>query len=452
MNHKRPSILTVILILLVVLAILAGGYLILRALPLQKTAVSALTASGTIETVEVTVAPEIGGKVADVLVEEGASIKKGDVLFRLDDTLLQAQSAVAVANLNAAQAAVTTANAALATAQAQYALAVNAAQTEAAASRTSSWIEDNPAGYTLPGWFFGKTEAIASTQSEVDSARSALAAAQTKLDGLENDSSAASYLAVEKRLNEARTAFILADAVLTRAKDARDNTDLELAAQKRYDSAKTDLDNAQSDYDDLADHDVAKNILTARAELAVAQERYDTAQDRLLALQIGDQSPKLAVAQAALNQAKASADQAALAVTQAQANLALLNAQLDKLTVKAPSDGVILTRSIEPGEVLPVGASAFTLGRLDNLTITVYIPEDRYGEVKLNQTASVAVDPFPGETFNATVIHIAGQAEYTPRNVQTVSGRKSTVFAIKLQVEDPNNKLKPGMPADVVFK
>jgi multidrug efflux pump subunit AcrA (membrane-fusion protein) len=92
-----------------------------------------------------------------------------------------------------------------------------------------------------------------------------------------------------------------------------------------------------------------------------------------------------------------------------------------------------------------------TLGRLDNLTITVYVPEDRYGELSLGQSATMTVDSFPGETFTATVSHIAEQAEFTPRNVQTMEGRTSTVFAIKLQVQDPGGKLKPGMPADVTF-
>jgi HlyD family secretion protein len=450
MNHKRPSILSIFLLVLVLLAILVGGYFGLRAF--RNTGVAALTASGTIETVEVTISPEIGGKVTAVLVDEGASVKSGDELFRLDDTLLQAQAAVATANLNSARASVTTANTALATAQTQYDLAVNAAQAESAATRTSSWTDDNPAGYTLPGWFFSQTEAIAAAQSEVDAAKSARDAAQNKLDGLQNDSGAADFLEVEKRLNESRAALVVADAVLTRAKAANDNADLQLAAQKRYDSVKTDVDNAQSDYDDLADHDVAKTILTARAELAATRERYDTARDRLMALQTGDQSLKLAAAQAALNQARATADQVTQAVSQAQANLDLLNAQIAKLTIRAPSDGVILTRSIQPGEVIPTGAAAFSLGSLDNLTITVFIPEDRYGDIKLDQTASVTVDPFPGEIFTATVIHIADQAEFTPRNVQTVSGRKSTVFAIKLQVRDPNGKLKPGMPADVNFQ
>jgi HlyD family secretion protein len=49
------------------------------------------------------------------------------------------------------------------------------------------------------------------------------------------------------------------------------------------------------------------------------------------------------------------------------------------------------------------------------------------------------------------VSNISDQAEFTPRNVQTVEGRSSTVYAIKLNVSDPQGKLKPGMPADVVF-
>jgi HlyD family secretion protein len=89
---------------------------------------------------------------------------------------------------------------------------------------------------------------------------------------------------------------------------------------------------------------------------------------------------------------------------------------------------------------------------LNNITITVYVPEDRYGQIKLGQQASVAVDSFPGETFPAEVIHIADQAEFTPRNVQTVEGRSATVYAIKLKVSNSEGKLKIGMPADVEFK
>jgi multidrug resistance efflux pump len=114
-------------------------------------------------------------------------------------------------------------------------------------------------------------------------------------------------------------------------------------------------------------------------------------------------------------------------------------------------DGVVLTRSIQPGEVIQVGMTAMTIAKLDKLKVTVYISEDRYGEVKLGDIASLSVDSFPGEAFSASVTRIADQAEYTPRNVQTKEERQTTVYAIELSVENPDGKLKPGMPVDVTF-
>ena len=159
----------------------------------------------------------------------------------------------------------------------------------------------------------------------------------------------------------------------------------------------------------------------------------------------------MAAALAVLHQAQAAANQAPLAIAQAEASLALIDTQIAKLTVSAPTDGVILSRSIQPGEIAAPGAPAMTLGELGDLTITVYVPENLYGELSLGQSATLSVDSFPGETFPANVTNIAEQAEFTPRNVQTVAGRSSTVFAIQLQVQDPTGKLKPGMPADVLF-
>ncbi len=126
--------------------------------------------------------------------------------------------------------------------------------------------------------------------------------------------------------------------------------------------------------------------------------------------------------------------------------------QIDLLVVKSTGSGVVMTRSVEPGEVVQPGLAAMTIGQLDNLTITVYIPEDKYGQINLGDTATLAADSFPGEIFQATVTRIADRAEYTPRNVQTKEDRQTTVFAIELSVSDPDGKLKPGMPTDVVFK
>jgi multidrug resistance efflux pump len=445
MKQKRPPILVIIII---VLAVLVGGYFVVRALLNQGAAV--LTASGTIEAIEVTISPEIGGKVVEVPVDEGAQVKGGDMLFRLDDTVLQGQRAVAAASMALAQASASTGDAALVTAQDNYQVTLDAVRLASASIRTSDWWAANPDGYTLPGGYFNHASMIAAAQAEVDAAASARDSAQNNLDSLLNDPANSVFVAAETRLNTARAAYLVALDVLTRA-NASSNFDLRAVAQSASDSAQTELDNAQAAYDGLKYSDTAGKISTARADLSVLQERSDSAQDHLVALQTGENSPQVAVAQAVFNQAQAAADQAHSAITQAKASLALIDIQIAKLTITAPSNGVILARSIQTGEIAAPNFPAMTLGRLDNLTITVYVPENLYGELSLGQSASVTVDSFPGETFTATVINIAEQAEFTPRNVQTVEGRSSTVFAIKLQVQDAAGKLKPGMPADVKF-
>ena len=115
-------------------------------------------------------------------------------------------------------------------------------------------------------------------------------------------------------------------------------------------------------------------------------------------------------------------------------------------------DGVVLTRNLEVGETAAPGGVVMKIGHLQEVELVVYIPETEYGKVHLGDTVSITVDSFTGETFTGSVIHISDQAEFTPRNVQTVEGRRATVYAVKLSVPNPDLKLKPGMPADVTFE
>ena len=119
--------------------------------------------------------------------------------------------------------------------------------------------------------------------------------------------------------------------------------------------------------------------------------------------------------------------------------------------IRAPLSGVVLERLFEPGEIATPGSTLLVLGDLFTLNLTVYVPEDRYGQIILDHTYPVTVDSFPGRTFEGVVTHIADQAEFTPRNVQTAEGRKTTVIAVRLSIANPDLKLKPGMPADVNF-
>ena len=434
MQNKLPPLPVRILVAVIVIGALA--YFGFQSL--NDDTAGALTASGSIEATIVNVAPEMAGKVADVFADEGQSVMKGQPLLDLDPSLLAAQRAVAAA-------AVDSANAALATAQTKYDQTLEAALAAQAAQRSKDWQASVPTEFDQPNWYIEQDEQIAAAQVELDAAQAAIDEAVTKLDKVIVRLDVTDYINAEKRLAEARAAFVIAEQVKDQASNASDNSGLLDAAQDYYDDALIELDDAETEYNDLLDSEAVTDVEYARGQVLVTQQRYDAAYARLLSLQTGAESPTVIASANALEQAKSS-------LAQAEASLSLLDAQIAKLTVNAPMDGVILTRNVEPGEFVQPGAAALTVGDVSNLTITVYVPENRYGEVSLGQAVDVTVDSFPGVTFSATVIQIAQKAEFTPRNVQTVEGRSATMFAIKLSVQDPEAKLKPGMPADVVFK
>ncbi len=439
---------TTLAVLFVVLVGGAVAYLAYLARPRPR---PPLAASGTIEAEMLAVASELGGRVARVAVAEGDTVRFGQVLFVLDDTLLQAQYEQAQAAVEAARAQQALAEAQLRVAQTQYEWTRQQAHQAAAEVRWQAWHADAPDPFQLPLWYFTRAEEQAAAESEVQAAQQALQEAQDNLAHLQETLVAADLRAAESALAQARAEFLAAQAVLEQARQQNDPT-LEEQAQKRYDAAQNALEAAQAEYERILTQQQAQDLLEARAQVAVAQARYDTARDRWYALLWGDDSPQVRLAAAQLEQAKATLAQAQAAVAQAEANRRALEVQMDKLTVRAATDGVVTAINLREGEVIRPGVAVLTLGQLDRLTITVYIPEDRVGELRLGQRATLTVDAFPGETFYATVTRIADRAEYTPRNVQTVEGRKTMVFAVELSIDDPTGRLKPGMPADVRFE
>jgi multidrug resistance efflux pump len=442
-----------------------------------------LRASGTIEAVEVNVSPETAGKVKEALVDEGQPVKAGDPVLRLDESLLTAQRGVAQSGVDSAHNALLTAQGAYNLAQAQYDAAVTAARAQQGAARLTDWLSRAPGQFNQPLWYFSQDEQITAAQVEVGASQQALEKAQADLDQVVKSLNNADFVTAETRLADTRISYLVAKSVhdhaqatggkvspddislpelpalapsykirIRIAKGLSSNSgDVIASAQDSLDAAQTELQDAQQAYDALLNTDAADRVLKARAAVSVARERHEVALDNLSRLQTGEYSSQVKIASLSLEQAKNGLQQAQSAVNQAEANLALLDIQLEKLTVYAPIDGVILTRNVEPGEFVQPGAAAITMADLKELTITVYVPEDRYGEISLGQEATVTVDSFPNEIFTAKITFIADQAEFTPRNVQTVQGRSATVYAVKLKVSDPEGKLKLGMPADVVF-
>jgi len=480
MNHKRPPLPAIIVIgLLVIVSIY---FVVTQAFAEDD---DALTASGTIEATIVNVSPEMAGKVKEVLVEEGRPVRMGDPVLILDDSLLAAQRAVAVSQLDSARAGVQAAQSALTGAQSQYQITLEAELAQGKSTRLEDWFAD-PDLFDQPGWYYTREEQIQAMQAQVEIAQTEVQSAEAKLASISQSLEQAEFLKAEERLLNARLAYLVAQDVNYHAQNsATEDTPkgrynrthcgtnagyfvenarltnqiykctgdehLGQAGSNLYNSARDELEHAQKDYNVLLGTEAADAVLQARADVSVAQERYYAGLDFLRDLRTGDQSTGVTAAQSMVDQAQTAVEQAQKAVAQAQANLDLIDTQLEKITITAPMDGMILTRNIEAGEFVQPGTVAFAMADLNNITITVYVPEDRL-QISLGQAAQITVDSYPGETFTGEIIHIADQAEFTPRNIQTVEGRSSTVYAIKLKVTDSEGKLKIGMPADVVFK
>lgn len=438
-----------------------------------------IQASGVIEAEQIALASELSGRIAEIFVKEGDKVSAGDLVLTLEDDLLLTQKAQVQAQYDAAQAQLEGAKAAenaaraflntaeinLDAAKIQYQQVLSQVQFQEGSDRVDGWNESTPSQIDLPAWYFQQSEQISAAEEEVSSAWDFYQSELKNFQDTAADIGSEEFHKAEKRLAEALAAFEVADILNDRQVGYEGREKIEDFVDTIYDTAETELKAAQKAYDQILADPEYDEILEARARVSVSKERYDIARDYLNAQLKGEYSldvqsadTLVAQAEAGVVQAKAQITQAennrksaATAVPQAEAALEFVNLQVEKLQIYSPITGVVLTRTVEPGEVLAAGFTALTVGDLAHLTVTVYLPEDRYGQVKLGDLAELTIDSFPDDAFDAEVLRIADEAEYTPRNVQTQEERQNTVYAVKLAVQNNDGKLKPGMPADVQF-
>lgn len=423
-------------------------------LPFLKDEESQIKASGIVEVVEVVVAPEQAGRVAEVYVDEGDKVQTGDALFTIQGKILAAQQKQAHANLESAGANLITARAEIDLANA--ALSGTEANLEAAEANAAA--QTLPIEQALKDLYDTAEVARADASRTVSGANKLVRDAQYQFDNFnipvnQSEMTATEAIAVMKeRLDQARQDF-----EPYKYKSSSDSTRKDL---------KDDLEDAQSDFDAAVRRmGYETNLEQAQASLDKAIQDLEILRDgpdpddvaaleaQILAVEVAPRQAETVVeqAQAGVDRSQTGLIQAQAALRQSEAALSLIEVQMEQLLVDSPVDGVVLIRNVEPGEVIQPGFAAMNVGQLDQLTVTVYIQEDLYGQINLGDSAFVTTDSFPEESFNAAVIRIADKAEFTPRNVQTQEERRTTVFAIKLSVQDPDGKLKPGMPVDVEF-
>jgi HlyD family secretion protein len=321
-----------ILIILVALAVIGGGYLYVRSAA-NHTVDTTLRISGNIEAHESVVSFKVQGRIIELPVQEGQYVKQGDLLARLDDDDYRQQVSVDEATVGMREA--------------ELELAV-------AGSRVQ----------------------------EIQAAKQTLIDARADLE--------------LKRADFRRRQALLAEQGVSK---------------EDVDSAASQLKRAQATY-----------------------ERVKQTHDQIVE---GTRKEEIAVRRANLESARE-----ALQMSRVKLNYAVLS---------APVSGVVLVRQAELGEVVSAGTPVVTIADVDHLWVRGYLIETDLGRVRWGQSATVRTDTYPDKAYQGRVSFISSQAEFTPKSVETHKERVTLVYRIKIDLDNPNHELKPGMPADAVI-
>lgn len=215
------------------------------------------------------------------------------------------------------------------------------------------------------------------------------------------------------------------------------------ATQQSLNDAKADLEQKKLDYDraetlfrervgSQQERDQADtNLKRAEATYRRAQQMYDEARE-------GTRREQLAVDRAT--------------VVQAEQKLRMSKLNVEYTVLRAPAAGVVVVRDAEMGEVVAPNTPVVTIADLDHLWLRAYVNETDLGRVRWGQEATVHTDTFPNKSYRGHISFISDKAEFTPKSVQTFKERVTLVYRIKIDVENPNRELKPGMPADAMIE
>jgi HlyD family secretion protein len=211
------------------------------------------------------------------------------------------------------------------------------------------------------------------------------------------------------------------------------------AAKARLSSAQADRDRLESDFRSaqllLKTKVISDEEYVRRKGLFdAAAGRWQEAAEQLKLVQEGARQEVREQARAQMEQAKAA--------------LELAQTRLSYARLTSPLTGVVLAKSIEPGEYVAPGTPIVTIGEISKPWLRAYVDERDLGRVKLGQKVRVTTDTYPGRPYEGRLSFIASQAEFTPKNVQTEKERVKLVYRVKIDVPNPKLELKPGMPDD----
>jgi len=379
--------------LLVVIAVLAAAAILAGYVYTHRQKDSAIRGSGTIEATDVDVSFQIAGRVIEVLAVEGQPVKAGEVLARISsDELVQ--------RVNQLQAALDAAVSQVRQQQGTVRLRrdivegqIEQARGEAQASRVAA---DRVREGLRP--------------QEVRVAEAELAQADARL--------------TQSRADYERTSNLFKEGVVPR---------------QQLDAAQGELRTAESAREAANQRLALAREGSRRQDIAEADARAETAQAGVNVAQAG--RTDVQIQQAALTAAQAREKEL-------RAQLEAAKTQLSYTEIRSPLKGVVLTKNVEAGEFVNPGTPVVTIANIDDLWMNIYIPETQTGLVKLGQNVLVRVDSFPKEAFKGKITFVSAESEFTPKTIVTQEERIKLVYRTKVSLENTNQRLKPGMPAD----
>lgn len=229
------------------------------------------------------------------------------------------------------------------------------------------------------------------------------------------------------QLRQAEAGIAMAEAQLKLAVEGMRKEDV-VQAEANFNNAQSDLRRMEELF---AVQGVSqKQLEDARTRFTVAQQTYEKAK-------AGSRQEEIALARSSREQASAVA--------------AAIRKKVGDCYILAPIAGTVTKRYIERGELAGPGMAIVKLSNLQEMTLTVYLPEADIPKIQLGGNAQIRIDAFPERDFNGTVMFISPTAEFTPKNIQTRDERTKLVFGVKLRVANPDGSLKAGIPADATF-
>ncbi|MFA5857529.1 MAG: efflux RND transporter periplasmic adaptor subunit [Elusimicrobiota bacterium] len=166
---------------------------------------------------------------------------------------------------------------------------------------------------------------------------------------------------------------------------------------------------------------------------SVSQQQYDTVKTQYDTLQ-----SQYSAAKQNYNQASAAVD--------------VIKSQIGNAYFRSPIDGTIVDKPVSIGETLFPGTVLCSIADLDDVWLKIYVPSTKLGRITVGQSVEVTTDSFPNKKYEGKIINIATKAEFTPKNIQIKEERAKLVFAVKIGVQNIEQELKPGMPADAIIK